>query len=332
MARSTRFWIGLVLSAVCLIGIFLFIDPAQIWAAFTSARYAYLLLSGLSFIVFMALRAVRWRFMLQGGVPYHRVFHIQNIGYMLTMILPLRLGDVARAVLIGNVPPITIPQGISTMVVERLLDLLFMVALLPLTLIGMSALPIGVRGAAGAAGAIALAGTVFLIVGANQRARVERLVAAILGRLRFLDAAAWQRRIGDMLEGLSTLTSLSGTATLIALSIVVWLPVIAAYYWALVAVHLQPTPLMAGFVVVAAALSIAAPSSPGQVGVYHAGVIAALTQVLGQPEAESASFAFLYHGMTFFLNLILGLIGLRLVGTTLDRVVAQTRRSGQSRV
>lgn len=331
-ARSYRLWIGMILSAVCLVSIFFFIDPARIWAALKTARYGFLLLSALSFIAFMLLRAVRWRFMLTGAVTFGTVFHVQNIGYMLTMILPLRLGDVARALLIGSVPPITIPQGISTMVVERLLDLLFMVALLPLSLASVPTLPPGVRAVAVTAGILALAGTAFLIVAANQRQLAERLFAAAIRPIRFLDPAPWRRRFSDLLDGLYALTSWRGAIILLALSVLVWLPVISAYYWGLEAVHLAPTPAMAGFVVVAAALSIAAPSSPGQVGVYHAGVIAALTQVLGQPEAAAASFAFLYHGMSFFLNVILGLIGLRFIDTTLENVVKLARRSGRERV
>ena len=94
----------------------------------------------LALLAFMILRAVRWRFMLNSGreaagrTPYRQVFHVQNIGYMLNNLLPFRLGDVARAVLIGNVPPVTISQGLSTMVAERVLDLLFMVVLFPFTL------------------------------------------------------------------------------------------------------------------------------------------------------------------------------------------------------
>ncbi len=325
-SRSLRAWVGIFISLVCLAAIFFFIDPAQIWQALLTARYDYLALSGVAFIVFMLLRAVRWRFMLRNQVAYGQVFHVQNIGYMLTNLLPLRIGDVARAVLIGNVPPVTIAQGVSTMVVERVLDLLFMAALLPLTLAQFETVPAGIRTIALNAGIIAILATFLLILAANQRPRASRLAHAILQRIRFLSADVWSRRIDDLLGGLQSLSRWRDALLLLGLSILVWMPVIAAYYWGLLAAHLLPTWAMAGFVVCAAALSIAAPSSPGQVGVYHAGVIAALTQVLAQPEAQSASFAFLYHAMTFVLNLLLGIIGLRFVGATLDNVVNMTRR------
>src|SRR5690606_15468982 len=137
-------------------------------AALATARYGYLALAALCIIAFMLLRAVRWRFMLNSGrtdnrgVSYSKVFHIQNIGYMLNNLLPFRLGDVARAVLIGNVPPLSISQGISTMVVERLFDLLFMVILFPFTLVAVTTLPAEINTAVQITGMVAIAATLLL--------------------------------------------------------------------------------------------------------------------------------------------------------------------------
>ena len=129
--KKLQFWLGMLVSVACLAAIFIVIDPREIWLALQDAHLGYLVLSTVGILSFMAIRAVRWRFMLNNTVPWGQVFHIQNIGYMLTYLLPFRLGDLARAVLIGNVPPVTLPQGLSTMVVERVLDLLFIVTLLP---------------------------------------------------------------------------------------------------------------------------------------------------------------------------------------------------------
>jgi uncharacterized membrane protein YbhN (UPF0104 family) len=146
----------------------------------------------------------------------------------------------------------------------------------------------------------------------------------VLDRIPFLNTEKWVRRVDDLLGGLSSLTRLKDGLGLILLSLLTWLPILFAYYVGLRAVHLELTLAMAGFVVCAAAFSIAAPSSPGQIGVFHAGVIAALT-VLGQPEAPSASFAFLYHALNLLMMVILGMIGLTSTGATLSHVVATTQ-------
>ena len=135
-----QLWLGITISIVCLALIFFVVNPAAIIKAISKADPVLLLITGLTLVVYLFIRAVRWKFMLVGGwsqdrpVSYWPVFHIQNIGYMLSNILPFRLGDIIRAVLIGNVPPITISQGFSTMVAERVFDLLFMVALFPVAL------------------------------------------------------------------------------------------------------------------------------------------------------------------------------------------------------
>ena len=136
-----QFWVGIGTSVVSIVIILLLIDPSEIIDSLKQADLSYIGLSALGILVFMMIRAIRWRYMLANEISWVKTFHIQNIGYMFNMVLPLRLGDVARAVLIGNVPPITLARGLSTMVVERILDMMFIVALLPFTLAEVVSLP-----------------------------------------------------------------------------------------------------------------------------------------------------------------------------------------------
>jgi len=345
MEQTTRkgqwqLWVGLVVGLACLAAVFIFFaEPGEIIDNLSHVHLGYLALGTLGVILFLAIRSVRWRFMLTDdrGVapPYGQVFHIQNIGYMLTQLLPLRLGDVARAILIGNVPAVTIARGVSTMVVERLLDMALIVVLLPFTLSGIAALPDWMRSFALVSGFAAIGGIVVLIVAANQRARATRFADWVLGRfLRFLDRPTWVRRIDELLLGLKSLTSLRDGAILIALSIVTWLPVLAAYYFTMRAVGLTPTWATTGFVMCAAAFSVALPSTPGQAGPYHVAVTAAL-QLAGQPAATAAAFAFLYHAMNIVVMVLIGLIGIAATGVTFRNVLnsAQafaSRRKGES--
>jgi hypothetical protein len=317
-------WLGILLSLISLAAIFFFIKPQEILLALQTVRYSYLIFTGLGIIAFLAIRAVRWRYMLDNDAPWTTIFHIQNIGYMLSALLPLRIGDIARAVLIGSVPPITISRGISTMVVERVLDMLFIIALLPFALSGVEQMPDWMRAGAQGMGLAAILGIIVLIVAANQRERAVRLVERILNFIPFLDTAAWTERADSFLAGLDSLTHFKDAVWLIILTIATWLPIILAYYAMLLAVNLEPSLVMACFVVCAAALSVALPSSPGQIGVFHAGVIAAL-QVWGQPEAQAASFAFLYHALNMAIMIGFGIVGMFAIGSTFRQVVASTQ-------
>jgi hypothetical protein len=266
--------------------------------------------------------------MLSCLVPYRQVFHIQNIGYLLSNLLPLRIGDVARAVMIGNVPPVTVAAGMSTMFMERVLDMMFIVILLPLTLTGVKTLPDWMRASALATASLSIGAIVLLIVAANRRPLAGRIAARALDHVPYLKTQTWVRRLDDLLAGLGTLTRYRDGLILMGYSIAVWLPVLAAYYLSLLAVNLQPTWSMAGFVLCAAAFSVAAPSAPGQIGVFHAGVIAALS-ALGQPAVEATSFAILYHALNVFTLVMLGIIGLSRTGSTLGQVVAAARQLGR---
>ncbi len=319
-----QIWLGILISLISLGAIFYFVRPGDILVALQSTRYAFLLFTAAGIIAFLVIRAVRWRFLLHNDAPWSTVFHIQNIGYLLSSILPLRIGDIARAVLIGSVPPITIARGVSTMVVERLLDMLFIVALLPFALSGVEQMPDWMRAGAQAMGVAAIVGIAVLIVAANQRERAVNLVEKILEFIPFLNTAAWTARADSFLAGLDSLTRFKDGVILILLTIATWLPIIFAYYATLLAVNLEPNWVMAAFVVCAAALSVALPSSPGQIGVFHAGVIAAL-QVWGQPEAQAASFAFLYHVINMAIMIGFGIVGILATGSTFRQVVQSTQ-------
>ncbi|MFW6069196.1 MAG: lysylphosphatidylglycerol synthase transmembrane domain-containing protein [Chloroflexota bacterium] len=319
--KRFQFWLGMAISLACLLAIFLFVDPRQILEAIQSAHVGYAALSAAGIVAFLALRAIRWRFMLLNQVSYRQVFHIQNIGYLLTHILPFRLGDLGRAVLIGNVPPVTLAQGVSTMVVERVFDLLFMVLLLPLALASVQAVASPIRDAARVLTLLALIAIIALVLAANYRDSALRLFRWVVNRLPFLDGERWARHFDQLLVGLDSLTRLRDGLILAFLSVVVWAPIVLAYQSGMRAVGLEPTLMMSALVVCVAAISITAPSSPGQVGVFHAGVTFGLVQILRQPEAASASFAFLYHAMNFAVSIVWGLIGVYSIGSTLGNVI-----------
>ncbi len=329
--RKPQFWLGIVISAACLGAIFLFIDPAQVGNALRQAQYGYLVLTVVWLTLYLWLRAIRWNFMLGNEINTDRVFHLQNIGFMMTQLLPLRIGDPARAVLVGSEKKLTIGQGLSTMVVERVLDMLAIVVLLPFTLTQVDALPAWMRSGALISGYLAIAGIAVIVLAANFRPKVHAIITAILDRIPFLNTTTWATQIDNLLAGLHTLTSLRSGAKLIILSILPWIPVLLAYQSTLWAANISPTLLQTGFIVCATALSIAAPSSPGQVGVFHAAATVSAT-ALGFSESDAVIFAFLYHAINFSLTVLLGIIALSQTQSSFANVLKQTRRFMQKGV
>jgi hypothetical protein len=329
--KRIRFWFGILFSLASIIAILVIIKPGDILAIVRQAQVGYLVLAFIGLFVFLVLRAVRWRFMLNGGlkadqgIPYSSVFHVQNVGYLVTNILPFRLGDIARAVLIGNVPPITVGQGLSTVVVERVLDLLFIVILFPFTIASAIDLPIEWRAAVIIGGVLSLSAGILLIIAANKPNLSIRVLKWICDRIAVLDSETWIGRLNNLLRGLETLTRWKDASILLLLSGLVWMPIILGYYTAIKAVNLEITLLEAAFVVCIAAFSLAAPSSPGGLGVQEAAIVFAMTGILGFPDDESVGFALIYRALYYILTGVLGVIGIYRLGETFGSVIDSTR-------
>jgi len=315
---------GIWISVICVAAIFLFVDPNELLLALKNARLDRLALSVIGIVAFTIIRSFRWRYLLKNTVNIGGVFHVQNIGYLLSNILPFRIGDPARVVMIGSSKAVGYSLAASSVVVERILDLIFFVALLPFTLSSVKALPDWMRGAALTSAVLSITSLTLLVIAVKQRRLAGRITGKILGHLPFLDPDEWSARLERLLAGLESFTHPVQAVIIAATSILVWVPMIFSYHLALQAVGIFPTWSMTGFVLCAAAFSVAAPSAPGQIGVFHAGVIAALT-ALAQPAAEAAGFAFLFHACTFVTMSSLGAVGLARTGFKLQEVVASIR-------
>jgi glycosyltransferase 2 family protein len=81
-------------------------------------------------LVIHLIRTVRWGILLEplGHVPFRRLNSASAVGFMLLMLLPLRLGELARPLLIARPPPgrsgvrIRRSGAMASCVVERIID------------------------------------------------------------------------------------------------------------------------------------------------------------------------------------------------------------------
>ncbi|MER3458060.1 MAG: hypothetical protein C4309_04965, partial [Chloroflexota bacterium] len=106
------------------------LDPARFWENLRQANCHWFLPASVFLVVSYALRAFRWRLLLDGQVGSLRAFSVINVGYLLNNVLPFRLSDVARAYLISRGTPVGGARGLSSVVVERVTDVLAVVILL----------------------------------------------------------------------------------------------------------------------------------------------------------------------------------------------------------
>lgn len=329
MKRKWQLWVGLVVSAAALALALLGIDLRQVVETLAQAEYVYLIPVTAGMLAYLASRAVRWRLLLGPGVSLSRCFWVTAIGYLVSNVLPFRLGDPARAVVIGRGGKVSTAAALSTVVVERVLDMLMVVALLA----GLAPFVSGAGSAVGAglvAGGAALAASAVLLLLAFRPDWGRRAVRWVLGWVPRLDSERWARALDGLFDGLAPLRSGRRGLALLAWSVITWACVVA-FHWAILRAFLpRPPALAAPFLVCVLGLGMAVPSSPGAVGVFHAVARYGLAVPFGVPTEEAVTIAFALHAFQYVVVSLLGLIGLAQESISLGWVQAQVAEVEQA--
>jgi len=335
--RHWRLWVGLAVSGAALVLALLGVDFARVAETLAQAEYLYLLPAAAGLLGFLFARSVRWRLLLGSKVSLARCFWVTNVGYLVSNILPFRLGDPARAVVIGQGGEVSTAAALSTVVVERVLDMLMVVALLagvaPFLgeMVRESELAVPLRVAALAAGGAALAMSVLLLLLAFWPDGGRRAVRWALGLLPKVDGERWAQSLDGLFAGLAPLRSGRRGLALLAWSVVTWGCSVACY-WALLRAFLpRPPALAAPFLVCVTGLGVALPSSPGAVGVFHAVARYGLAVPFGVPDGPAITAAFAIHAFQYVVMCLLGLVGLARESVSLGWLQAQVVHMEEAR-
>ncbi|MEO6418567.1 MAG: lysylphosphatidylglycerol synthase domain-containing protein, partial [Polyangiaceae bacterium] len=116
MHRSWKVWAGFAVSAVALFFTLRNVNFTDLGRAVSGAQVIWFVPAVAFFSVAFAMRAWRWS-LLMGRAPFWTTLHAMNIGYMMNVTLPLRLGEVGRAFVIGERTAIPMVSAFSSIVV-----------------------------------------------------------------------------------------------------------------------------------------------------------------------------------------------------------------------
>ena len=325
MARaSVKSWIGLALSLLFLGLALRNVEWAGVGSSWRAARVDWLVLGTALLVGSWVIAAFRWRLLLSGvaGLRTRDTFAFIMIGYLANTVLPLRLGDLARASLIGRKKNVGISRALGSIAIERLMDVLMLVAL---TLALMRVLEIPAPIQAGLTGMVAagLVGLVGLMAVSLNRKHLPRLTAFLAKIMPHRLADRVTTLLGNFSSGADVLHRPAGFLAVVALSAGVWLAAgVGTLAW-VTAFHLD-VPWYAGFfVLVMVNLGSAIPSSPGYVGVYH--YLAMLALSLWTPDRNAAlAYAIGTHALNMLANVGLGSFYLMREGVSLRSLRAET--------
>ena len=290
---------GVVITLLCLVVFVNQINLSDTLEAFRHFQWGYLVLGITSLAFGYILRIIRWRLILNAAGANVSVTNCSApflAAIALNNVLPLRLGDVVRALVFPKEMGVTKVTATSSLIVERLIDLMTLLACLAIGLfaIRLVAIPVELKTTA-----------VFLAVAGGITMALGLLFSTSMGRF-FIDLSRLDRNaapsslhkayatLGDLLLGFGMMCRKRVLIAVLAISMAVWCGEAGLFYFVLMGSGIEATPTVALLVMAIATLSTLVPSSPGYVGSFHLAVFAAVTLV-GGSVAQAGSYAVIIH-------------------------------------
>ena len=327
LLKSWRFWLGCAISLLSLWLALRTVPLADLPHLAAGARPIWLLLALALQLLAVVARARRWVVLLrEKDDRLADSFWAQGVGYLFTNVLPLRLGEPARVIVMSRRCGLAVMQVAASAIVERLLDLATIVLALILVLPWMQ-VPDLVTRAGMSFGALILLALVLLGLVVRAGDRSERLLQSVCKRLPILPAVGIVTRWKELVRGLAPLTEWSVAASAIGWSIATWSLSIGTFWCVLRGFQASATLVEAAFMVVALSLAVTIPSSPGFIGVFQLVGQQALVLPFGTKyNADTALVITLIAHLTYYLTTTaLGVAGLWRFGESfmsLGRVIA----------
>lgn len=323
MARARTWTLALIGGAAAFALWWRLFDGPRVMALALRADFR-LVLAGLALMsVAQILRLLRWHALLNrlGRVPLLRTFRLLYASEFLNNILPVKVGDLGRALaLAARSPGFTIAAATASIVVDRLWGIAARLLALTLLLVVPSRLPASLRVSAGIFAAVLVGAVAALLVWRRYGAALARTGAPLL---RFLPpamreaAARTLRAFADatveigVRPGLAVGLFALSAGSLLAQSLGFALLFRAAGHPLPLAVAVVGTALLDLLAVV--------PAPPAGVGTTEWYATLIFATGLGQPTEAVAAAVLLYHAAWLLIVFVAGASSLAAVGEMLPR-------------
>ena len=310
---------GLAISIACLIVIFRQINYSEVRSAILNFQWAYLCVGIISLTFGYSLRILRWSVLLKSagaGISPTKCIAPFLGSITLNNILPMRLGDVIRALVFPSSIGVEKIIAAGSLVMERLVDLMTLLTCLAighavnpaiqfpdwLTKVSLSFASIG---------GVSLM-LLFLFSGylSNWCARLiisDTKVQNKFGRIMQKILTV----LSELLGSFAAMSRFSILLKLFVLSMLVWVGEAGLFWSLLLGFGFDVRPEIALFVMAMTTLSTLVPSSPGYVGPFHLAAFTAIS-ILGGTSAQAASYAVLAHLSVWLPTTLAGAIAILL--------------------
>jgi len=326
--------VGLIIIVFSLYYAFRGVKFSELNEALASVRYLYLIPAILLILITYLLRAMRWRYLVRPvkkDISVRSLFSPMMVGFMANM-LPARAGEFIRAYLLSKKERISFSSSFATIFIERLFDLVMLVFMLVCIMLFMSEI-FSVTGETYQVNIIFWTFNFSLY----QMVKVFGIFSFLLCLFIFFfsvllqfknDLAMkmvgvgikpfpmkWREKIFGLVksftEGLNIIRDGRGFIASVFLSSLIWATFAATYYPLYLAFDIESKlPVVSSLVIlcVTVAVFIALLPTPGFLGSYHLGCIAALYGIFGIPKAVALSYGIIAWLLAMGLTVLIGLI------------------------
>jgi uncharacterized protein (TIRG00374 family) len=329
------FVVGLVVSAAALYFAFRNVPISDLISYLASINYFWVLPALVMVMISFWLRAVRWQIILQSSrkISIRRAFHPMMIGFMINCVLPGRLGEVARQVILQQREQVPFTTGLATVAAERIFDICLLLFLFIITVSAVQIRP-DINVAFGKyylnretldtlfssmlkLGAVLICGIILITIGSIRI--YFRKIILFMPNLFFFTGnkfkAAIRRRLCEPL--ISIMENIAQGFTLIKypkkiilcalFSLLIWGLLAFSYYlFSLGSPGINLTFFELAIVMVIICFFISLPSVPGWWGLWEAAGVFALS-LFGVTSKEAAGFTLANHALQVFPVIIVGL-------------------------
>ncbi|MBV9543845.1 MAG: flippase-like domain-containing protein [Chloroflexi bacterium] len=329
-----RFFLPFVISAVLLLLVVRSVSGEwnDLLAALASADWRLLVPAVGLYFCGAWLRSMRWGLLLPGqNLRTSMLFRALVIGFTVNNLLPLRMGEVARAYLLARWQSVPYGATVASLFVERVLDGLTLALLLLVAVLLVPSAPsyLLVAGAIAAGGFCA--GAIVLGIAGWRADLILRLTIRLSnvlpGRLGQIAV-----RLADAF--LSALAQVRGHARLgkaVILSLLAWCFELSVFFVLMAAFGVGGSPPLAYLVGSAANFATLVPSSPGYVGTFDGALIGVLRDTTGLAAGPATAYALVVHATLFLPVVIVGTLLLWRSHMSFDQITHAPERAAAAR-
>ena len=344
MKRNAKIFlvIGIIISITAFYFAFKNVPLNELLTYLSSINYFWLFPSACVIFISFALRAFRWMLILEPAckIGFWKAFHPMMTGFMLNCILPGRVGEMARPIILQKNENVPFSTGLATVVAERIFDssiliILFGAILASIDIDPQLSISFGKYNLSRET-LITIGGNIFklmimLIVGiilfgfSSTRQGIKWTINKIPPLFSLLTSVSLKDKIqkfcgflicfvDNLSTGFSFIKYPAKICICIGLSFIIWsLSALSFYIMSLGCPGIRLSYLELFAVMIIICFFIVIPSVPGFWGIWEAGGVFALS-LFSIPVKEAAGFTLANHAIQIFPIIIIGVVSAMLTG------------------